>query len=80
MTRTEMDGQITLLLFYEGRRQAVIKDVEFCQRRAEESIRCGLLEQAKVEQGEAALWQLDADKWQQHINDIKARLMEICHD
>lgn len=80
MTRTEMEGLLTQLLFYEAQRQAAIKDAQFWQRRADESRRCGLLDQNKVEQGKAALWQLDAEKWQQHINDIKARLMETCHD
>ncbi|WP_418139190.1 hypothetical protein AB9R84_09005 [Oceanimonas smirnovii] len=80
MTRSEMDGLLILMLFYEAQRIAAIKDAQFWQRRADESRRAWLLDQAFVEREEADLWMQDAEKWQQHINDIKARLLETCHD
>lgn len=80
MKRAEMEGLLTLLLFYENHRQACINEAKFWLRRAEESQRCRLVDQAFDEQNRAALWQLDAEKWAAHISDIKAKLLEACHD
>lgn len=80
MTRTEMDCKLTLMLFYEGRRQSAIKEAQFWQRRAKESEQEGLIDQAHDEQGSAYLWRLDANKWEDHINGIKTQLLESCHD
>lgn len=66
MSKAELDAQLNLMLFYAARRDAAINEGRFWWRRAEQIT--------------AAECHKEAEKYQQHINDIKAKLLETCHD